>query len=95
MSAWMENAMEPGKHTLLDLGYVKNPKTREHGDRLFELLSKRNLEIVGYGRVLVRIPATKLKSILDRFPEIIEGAGYAWTTHKWPYDGWADVKWAY
>ncbi len=95
MSKWLENAAERGKHILLDLGYVDNPKTREHGDELFEVVSKRNLEIVMYGRALVRIPGSKLTTVLNRFPDIIEGEGYSWTTHKWPYDGWSDLKWAW
>ena len=95
MSKWLENAMERGKHILLDLGYVNNPKTREHADQLFELVSKRNLEVVAYGRALVRIPPSKLEAVLARFHDIQEGGGYSWTTHKWPYDGWGDLKWVW
>jgi hypothetical protein len=95
MSKWLENAMERGKNFLLDLGYVNNPITRKHGDELFSIISKRNLEIVSYGRVLVNIPPTKLNVILSKFAAIKEGEGYSWTTHKWPYEGWNDIKWAW
>ena len=90
----MDNAMEHGKHILLDLGYVGNEITRNHCDSITELISKKNIEIVYCGRVLVRIPPAKLKMIIEKFPEIEERQTYSWCTHVWPYEDMSNLKYA-
>jgi len=92
MSFWLDNAMEHGKHILVDCGYIKNPQTRENVDQLRTLVGKKNIEIVYIGRVLVRIPPTKLEKIFSAFPEITEGESYSWCTHHWKYDGFGSLE---
>ena len=94
MGFWMDNAMERGKHILVDCGYLNHPKTREHVDQLRTLVGKKNVEIVYVGRVLVRIPPQKLDKVLTTFPEIKEGESYSWCTHHWKYDGFSSLEYA-
>jgi len=91
----MDNAMERGKHTLLDCGYVNHPKTREHVDQLQAFgIGKKNVEIVYVGRVLVRIPPTLVTKVLKAFPEITEGETYSWCTHSWKYENFSSLEYA-
>lgn len=79
---WTENAFDSGRHTIVDCGYVRHPAARRNADRLLRYVGRRNLAIVGFGRVLVRVPPTK-RSILRRFRSIKEEPGYCWTTHTY------------
>jgi hypothetical protein len=94
MGYWMDNAMEHGKHILVDLGYVNNPKTREHADDLAKIISKKNIEIVYCGRVLLRIPPAKLTQVLNNFPAINAKPHYSWCTHTWDYEGMDSLDYA-
>jgi hypothetical protein len=85
-SYWMENAMEPAKHTLVDLGYVTDKSARDRADRLREHLGHRNFQLVGSNRLVVRVPADKVPAIMKRFRAIrpaAERPGYCWCTHTW------------
>ena len=94
MGYWMDNAMEEGKHILIDLGYAGNEKTRNHCDAITKIISKKNVEIVYCGRVLVRIPPSKLKMIMEKFPDIEERQTYAWCTHVWVYEDMSNLEYA-
>ncbi len=94
MSYWLDNAAKRGTHILVDCGYVNNPKTQEHADALLKIVSRRNLEIVYCGRVLVRIPPQKLPEVLASCPEIKEGESYSWCTHVWRYEGFNSLEYA-
>lgn len=90
MSYWLDNAMTPNKHTLVDLGYVRCPISRKRADRLMKYLGKKNFELDAQGhRLMARIPEAKVKSILKKFPRIVsasEKPGYCWCTHSWICD---------
>ena len=94
MGFWMDNAMEHGTHNLVDCGYVKHPLTREHADKLRTMVGKKNIEIVYCGRVLVRIPPTKLEKVLAACPDIEQRQTYAWCTHCWRFDGFNSLEFA-
>lgn len=93
----MDNAFAPGKFILVDCGYVKHPRARANADRLLKALGvkgkKGYAEIVGFGRILVRVPHKK-KAILERFKNIREGVSYSWTTHTYEKDG-PQFAWEY
>lgn len=90
---WLENAATPGKHTLVDCGYLKDQAARDRADKLLEHVSRKNIEIAGDGRLLVRIPPTKVKTVLAAIPEIKEGAaGYCWCTHGFGVMAAADSR---
>lgn len=81
---WMENAFEAGKHTIVDIGPLNDQAARDRADKLFEHVSRRNLMIAGgVGRILMRIPPTKVKKVLLAFPEITAKCTYSWCTHSW------------
>lgn len=63
-------------------------------DAITELISKKNVEIVYCGRVLVRIPPSKVNTIMEKFPEIEERQTYAWCTHVWPYEDMSNLEYA-
>jgi hypothetical protein len=87
-SYWTQNAMRPGLHTLVDIGPMSERRTRERYARLRQYLALLNFQIVGNGRLTVRLPLRKRDFILKRFRSIKEGAaGYCWCTH-----GFAEVK---
>lgn len=77
-------------HILLDVGYLRDPAAQE---RLLAVIAcvgkshkrRRNAEIAGFGRVLIRIPEDKLPILLQQYPEIQEGGGYVWVTHSAPF----------
>jgi hypothetical protein len=99
MGYWMENAFsmkkgEPG-HVLVDLGYVSARSARDRADRLLKLVGRKNLELAGAGRLLIRIPPPKVARVLAAFPEITPAAerpGYCWTTHSWFDQESTDLK---
>lgn len=92
---WMENAMSLGSmakeprvaaHTLIDLGYFNAKPARDRADQLLNMVSRKCLQIAGFGRLLVRIPPTKVGAVLAAFPGIkpaTKTSGYSWCTHTW------------
>ena len=86
---WLENAAQRGRHTLVDLGYVREAGARCRAEKLMPHLGRRNFELAGgrvSGRLLVRIPPRKVRPILARFRQIRPAAdtnGYCWCTHVW------------
>jgi hypothetical protein len=91
MGMWMDNAFEPGKFIIVDCGYVKHTRARANADRLLKAMginkgSRGYVEIGGFGRLLVRVPHEKKKT-LKRFKRIRAGAGYCWTTHTYDKNG--------
>lgn len=85
-SFWLDNAISPGMHTLIDLGYLDDHATQKRCEKLLELVSKKNFSVVGFNRLLVRIPKTKVGNVLDKIPAIKtseEAPGYCWCTHTW------------
>jgi len=97
MSYWMDNAVEPGKYILVDLGYVTSQATRGNADKLRQYVGRRNFELAAYGRLLVRVPPSKLQLCLSLFPikTSEEHAGYCWCTHTWIEGDSGDLKYAY
>lgn len=82
MSFWLQNAAQPGRHTLVDIGDLDDKRARDRADRLRKYLAISNFQIVGNARLTVRLPPKKRDFILQRFPLIKEGAaGYCWCTH--------------
>lgn len=82
MSYWIDNAMHPGTHTLIDLGCIDHRATRQRYDRLRKALGKKNFQIVGHARLVARVPPARKAAVLARFRSIKEGAaGYCWCTH--------------
>src|SRR5262245_52621591 len=86
-------------HLLLDVGYWRDPGARERAEAVIACIGKshkrrKNGEVVGFGRILIRIPAEKLAALLQQHSAIQEGGGYCWTTHSWLPDGAGNVKYA-
>ena len=82
MSYWMENAIEPGRHVLVDCGPWRERATQDRFKRLRERVALRNFERVGNDRLMVRLPRTVARTVLADMPEIQPGAaGYCWCTH--------------
>ena len=97
MGFWMDNAIAKEKdkfpHILVDCGYHKHPIARANADRLLKAMNstKRNVEIAGFGRILVKIPPAKV-NVLKRFKSITDKPGYSWTTHTYGSGDQFDVK---
>lgn len=96
---WVENMNasegEEYPHDIIDLGYIKHPTTRQRCDRLLALgIGKRNVQIDYVGRVLVRIPPSKVKRILAACRGIRKKVTYSWCTHAWIPKGANDLKYA-
>jgi len=83
----MDNAMEKGKHTLVDMGYADFKEVRDATDKITAVVSRKNVEIAHCMRVLVRIPPAKKARVLSLFPHITEGETYSWCTHYYAYKG--------
>lgn len=67
---------------LVDLGYW-DKKSAERFEMLVAAgIGRRNFSIEGFNRLLVKIPKTKVSTILLEFP-IVEGGEYWQTTHRW------------
>lgn len=82
MDYWMENAVQPGKHVLVDCGPWGDTTTQERFKRLREQVSMSNFLRVGNDRLVVRLPPKKAHHVLAKMPEIQAGsAGYCWCTH--------------
>jgi hypothetical protein len=99
---WLENApcgradfVPP--HTLVDLGYVGAQPARDRADRVLEVVGRKNLQLAGNGRIVVRIPPKKVAAVLDAFPDIRpagERPGYCWCTHSWLCPESGDIRYA-
>lgn len=77
---WMENAMKPGRHILVDLGYTADAEANFLA--LSPHIGKANFQRVGNDRLVARIPRKQLQTVLAALPQIKEGAaGYCWCTH--------------
>ncbi len=82
---WMENAANPGRHVLVDLGYTKDAEANYN--RLRPHVGARNFQRVGHDRMIARIPPRKVAEVLAAMPEITAGtAGYCWCTHGMPHN---------
>jgi hypothetical protein len=82
MSFWIENAIQPGRHILVDCGYWGEQTTQERFDRLRKHVALRNCQRVGNDRLLVRLPPRLAPVVLASMPEIKPGrASYCWCTH--------------
>ena len=87
MSFWQENAIEPHKHALVDCGYLNDKTARDRADKILAHVSRTNIEVAGFNRLLVRLPPTKLTKVLAAIPQIKKGAAtYCWCTHGWVDD---------
>ena len=79
---WIENAMQPGKHVLVDCGRWERPATQHRVCEIRAHVALTNLQRVGNDRLVVRLPPKKATAVLAAIPEIKEGvAGYCWCTH--------------
>lgn len=68
---------------LVDLGYISDKKTQEHHKELLEFgIGSKNFNLEGFSRLLMRVPKSKEKILLEKFP-IKEGSIYWQTTHHW------------
>lgn len=82
MGYWMENAMQPGRHVLVDCGPWNEATTQERFRRLREHVGLRNFERVGNDRLVVRLPPKTAPSVLAAMPDVQACAqGYCWCTH--------------
>ena len=79
---WMENAIQPGKHVLVDCGSWADPETQQRYREMRSHVALANCQRVGNDRLVVRLPPKKATAVLAAIPEIKEGAaGYCWCTH--------------
>lgn len=79
---WMENAMQPSRHVLVDCGSWADPATQQRFRDLLAHVALANCQRVGNDRLVVRVPPKKAAAVLAAMPEIKEGAaGYCWCTH--------------
>ena len=79
---WMENAMQPGRHVLVDCGPWGDSVTQDRFKMLRERVALRNFERVGNDRLVVRLPPKVATQVLADMPVIQPGAaGYCWCTH--------------
>lgn len=91
ISWWLENGMtlpSHDKHTLVDMGDVEDQRARDATDEILQALGRRNVQVIGAGRITVRLPPRRRDAILKRFPQIVEGAArYCWCSHGWTFAG--------
>lgn len=79
---WMENAMQPGKHVLVDCGSWDASETQQRFHEMRSHVALANFQRVGNDRLVVRLPPKKATAVLAAIPEIKEGVvGYCWCTH--------------
>lgn len=79
---WMENAIQPNRHVLVDCGSWPDHATQKRFRHLRKHVALANCQRVGNDRLVVRLPPTKAAAVLASMPEIKEGAvGYCWCTH--------------
>lgn len=85
MGLIMENAMREEKEMLIDLGYL-NEESIKRVEALQNFgIGKKNFCCDIMNRMVVRLPKTKQKAVLETFP-IVEGGNYWQTTHHWAED---------
>ena len=99
MSFWLDNAMEAGKHILVDMGYMGSQNARDRTDDVIAFIGKthkgqKNVEILAYNRITIRIPPGKLDAVLEKFPAISGKQTYSWCTHSWLVGDADDLKYA-
>jgi hypothetical protein len=85
MNKWFLNAQEASP-VVIDLGYLNDSGARARADKIMKCVGKSNLKIVGFNRIVVRIPPTKAPKVLRRFRKINTAGrapGYCWCTHTW------------
>lgn len=85
---WADNMYASRKetvpHFIVDLGYVNHPAARDNCDCIVAMgVERRNIQIVTYGRLLIRIPPSQLAAVLKRCPDIQKKTTYSWVTHSW------------
>lgn len=87
-SYWMQNAVG-GTHTLVDMGNVDEQSVRDATDRVKAKIGRgAQIQVVGNGRVTLRIPPKKVQQAMADFPEIVaDAAGYCWCSHGWRASG--------
>ncbi len=79
---WMENAIRPNRHVLVDCGSWTDPTTQQRFRDLRTHVALANCQRVGNDRLVVRLPPKKAAAVLAAMPEIQAGAqGYCWCTH--------------
>lgn len=83
-SYWIENMLENNKHTIVDLGYASEPAI-DRAELLKPIIGKRNIELVGFNRIVARIPPKKVDEVMGKFKikTAAEQKGYVWCTHTW------------
>lgn len=80
----VEKAIGMNNDMLVDLGVISEKETQErHQSLINHGIGKKNFCIEGYNRLLMRVPKSKAKNILEAFPMIKEGSTYWQTTHHW------------
>lgn len=79
---WMENAITPSKHVLVDCGSWPKTTTQRRFLALRKHLSLTNFQRVGNDRLVARIPPRKVDEVMVAMPRIKIGAAiYCWCTH--------------
>lgn len=79
---WIENAIQPDRHVLVDCGNWGDPMTQERFVRLRKHVALRQCIRIGNDRLVVRLPPKVAPAVLQDMPEIQPGAaGYCWCTH--------------
>lgn len=77
----MRRAVGEPEECVVDLGYLAEADAR--GEQLHRFgIGLKNFSVEGFGRLLVRIPPSKVSAVLERFP--VTGPGdYFGATHTW------------
>ena len=96
---WTENMCENSRneppHVIVDLGYVKHPASRKRCDFIVAMgVGKQNIQVVAFGRLVIRIPPTKAKHVFSMCRGIRKRKTYSWTTHSWIPRGTRNLKYA-
>ena len=80
MDFWMENAVHPGRHFIVDCGPFAQAEARYKALR--EHIGAKQFLRVGNDRLVARVPPRKVIKVLAAIPSIKAGAqGYCWCTH--------------
>lgn len=103
-AAWTANSVDPGRHTILDLGYADRAVARDRADAVGQHVGRKRFLIHAYAghRILVWVPPTRLARLMERFPIVpiaespAEWHPYVWVTHAWldAGDVWPIPEWA-
>jgi len=80
----LKNAMAgENVYDIVALGYVQYRKVRDRADEVMKHIGRKNFMIHHAGMMVVRIPKTKLKKVLDTFPNIKETEKYWKCNYSW------------